>query len=568
MADFEHGPKQSLVHPAVFTQEEDDVEADHDRAAARRASLADLRRYTTKGSIPPVDSTTMIPPPSPSERAFKGPGYNQIVPGGQDAQRDEAARAVNAPLPKPKEGKGTPVEANHVMTVDDVFDPQRPALDGASQNTVLAIIEQNVNDLYQEVLLGQLAALKADLSKTAPVPPTPFALKLLGWVVETVASHAIGYIGGFLGKELFAHETPKEGEGAVSIGGTEAEPTVSAPKTAASVPAPSSAQKTMEVESGKLGGKAGGALKEKMLERPTTGPSADEALPVVTSGSLLDEFVVRERHMLLAKKSDILARLMLMHEHATGQAKTDTVELGNKLRDLIGSPALTAWFRTKVTMEWLNFMARVSLGPRAEGQTTDLIGANAIGGLAEGGIEAQRQWRGADGMIEIMLDVPATVRGTRGVTLRSASIPSSYGAAQILQHLTGTGPDGHAYNLSTVPVYRRIWLKTGESKLDESPAFVITPDGAIEADLSNPVLDAIGKSKPVPTGNLALDALGAGDRPVYVGETTYGGGGRITDEERKDPGAWVERGAGLLHCMTGADLIRALIAGISPQAIK
>ena len=428
------------------------------------------------------------------------------------------------------------MSTDQAPTVDDVLDPSRPALDGASQDTVLAIIQQNVNDLYQEVFLGQLTTLKGDLAKTAPVPETPFAMKLLGWVVETVASGAISYVGGFLGKELFGHEGPHE-EATVAIGGTEPKP-----ETA---PAHNWKEKATEKVGEAAGEGGGGPVKEKMLERPTTEPSAEEASPALTTGGMLDEFVIRERHVLLGKKSDILARLMLMHAHASGLAKTDTVELGNKLRDLIGAPALTAWFRNKVAMEWLNFAARVSIGPRAEGQSTDMVGANTLGGIADGGQQARQQWTGSEGMIEITLNVPDTVNGTNGISLSRASIPSSYGAAQILQRLQG-------YNLGTMPVYRRVWLKTGESKLDESPAFVITPDGNIEMDVGNPVLGAIGNGKPTP-----------------VGESTYMvGSDHFSADERKDPQAWSRRAIGSVHSTEGAHLVRNFLNGISPGVLK
>lgn len=544
MADFQHEHKRNSIE-STTTQHDVDVDAEHDPEVSRRASLADLRRYTSQGAVPAPLQNFATPTATASERAF-GRNTQAVGPGEQDAAMDAAAQPVKAPLPKAKAGKGAPVSADQAPTVEDVFDPQRPALDGASQDTVLAIIQQNVNDLYQEVLLGQLDDLKKDLAKTAPVPETPFAMKLLAWVVETVASSAVGYIGGFLGKELFGHAAPTETT--VSIGGTESEPVVTTSTKTGPTPPPNPREKAVE-KVGETGGeKAGGFLKEKMLERPTTAPSAEETPPAVSTGNLLDEFIVRERHMLLAKKSDIMARLMLMHEHASGRAKTDTVKLGNQLRDLIGAPALTAWFRNKVAMEWLNFVARVSLGPRAQGQFTDMLGANTLGGIADGGVEAQRQWRGADGMIEIMLNVAETVTGTKGVTLNRATIPSSYGAAQILQRLQG-------FNLGTMPVYRRVWLKTGESKLDEEPAFVITPDGAIEADVGNPVLAAIGSGK-----------------PTHVDEGGLGytlGGNRFTDEQRKDPNAWSKRAIDSAHCTTGARMIQdAVLNGVSPQVLK
>lgn len=458
-----------------------------------------------------------------------------------EERMDAAAQPVASPLPKPKAGKGTAVSADRAPTVDEVFDPKRPALDGASQSTVLSIIQQRVNALYEHVFVGQLSELKAELGKTAPVPETPFALKLLGWVVETVASGAIGYVGKFLGKELFGEEPAQETT--ISIGGTIAEPTVTTTTKTGPTPEPNWKEKATEKTGGIAGEKAGGALKDKMLERPTTAPTAEEdAPPAVTTGNLLDEFIVRERHMLLARQSDIVARLMLMHEHAAGPAKADALELGNRLRDLIGAAELTAWFRNKVTMEWLNFVARVSLGPRAEGQTTDLVGANKIDGIGAGGVGARQQWVASDGMVEVYLDVADTVHGTNGLAFRRAAIPSSFGAADILGRIQGTG----TYSLATLPVYRRVWLKTGDSKLSETPAFVITPDGAIETDVGNPVLAVIGSRL-----------------PMRVGESTYQvGGKRHGDEDVFSPAVTAS------NCTIGAHLVQDMLRGISPQVLK
>jgi len=48
-------------------------------------------------------------------------------------------------------------------------------------------------------------------------------------------------------------------------------------------------------------------------------------------------------------------------------------------------------------------------------------------------------------------------------------------------------------------------------------------------------LGAIGSAKPIPTGNLALDALGIGQRSAHV-DASDGWSERITDEERKGSG--------------------------------
>ena len=322
-----------------------------------------------------------------------------------------------------------------------------------------------------------------------------------------------------LGKELFAGAEGGEGE-------HEAAPTIMSGWK----------EKALDKGTDLAKDKMGEKIKDGMLESGAEG-GEEEA----STGDMLDEFMTREHHMLVAKKGDVTARLMLMHDRASGAARPDTITLQNKLRDLIGSPSLTAWFRNKVAMEWINFAARVSLGPRAEDQKTDMQGANEVDGIQGDGV---RQWMASDGMIEILLDVPSTVNGIDGVKFLRAGIPSSFGAAQILKHLKG-------YNLGNMPVYRRVRLKRGDSKLDESPAFVITPEGAIETDVGNPVLAAIGHG-----------------RPTHLGETMHLPGESLSEEDRQDPMAVAKQHVDAVLAVAGAKNVENVLYGISPEVLK
>jgi hypothetical protein len=532
MADFQHEQRRGIVESTVA--HEVDVDAEHDPVAVQRG-----QQYTSTGAVPAPQQGFGTPAPTASERAY---GRNTQAVGEQESM-DAAAQPVAAKAPEAKaRGKAVPVATDHAPTVDDVFAPQRPALDGASNDVVMKRIEGLVTIMYEKILDPELERVRARLGKARPVPETPFALKLLGWVVEQVTAGTLGYVGRFLGKELFA-QAPAE-QTSVTIGGTDSEPVATTTTKQGPAPAPNWKETATEKAGGIAAEKGSGALKEKILERPTTAPTADEQLPALTTGDLLDEFISRERLMLYARQSDVLTRLTMTHAKSSPDevARPEFVALADKLRNLLDSGTLTAWFRNKVTMEWLNFLTRVSLGPRAEGQTTDLFGANTIDGIATGGVNARKQWVASEGMVEIHLTVPDTVHGTNGLALQRAAIPSSFGATEILQRIHGTG----TYNLATLPVYRRVWLQTGDSKLTETPAFVITPDGAIEADAGNPMLAAIGSQL-----------------PTNIGDSTYGvGGARHGDEARWSPKVTST------YSTNGAQLVREMLRGISPEVLR
>jgi len=268
--------------------------------------------------------------------------------------------------------------------------------------------------------------------------------------------------------------------------------------------------------------------------------------------TLLDEFIWRQTLALNEMKHGATTTLALLHPRAAGSPSADFVELDGRLRTMIGSPELSAWFRHKVAMEWMNFVARILLGSRAEGQFTDMVGGNTIGGISDGGARAQNQWNGSDGMIEIWLTMPDRVDGLRGVAFARASVPSSYGAAQILKAAAAVDEQGQPYSMATLPVYRRVRLKTGASIASESPAFVITPEGRIESDVSNPVLAAIGAGHPVTIGELVH----------------FAGGKKFDDEERKDPHAWSKRALTATQSIHGAHMVRELLAHIPPSVLR
>ncbi len=128
---------------------------------------------------------------------------------------DDALRPVALPAPKPiVKKKGKPVRTDRAPTVDDILDPQRPSLDGASHELVLQSVERLVTDIYDKVLYDSLNWLQGSLAKTAPPPATPFALTLLGWVVEQIASWTIGSIGKIAAKEMFGKAA---GSGAAAL---------------------------------------------------------------------------------------------------------------------------------------------------------------------------------------------------------------------------------------------------------------------------------------------------------------------------------------------------------------
>lgn len=297
----------------------------------------------------------------------------------------------------------------------------------------------------------------------------------------------------------------------------------------------------------------GKKLNEGITEAPEVEPDAAASKSHRIPGStLLETFISLENGSLLAQKEKAILMIETLMSSAASRG-AGFAELDEALITSLGSSDLRSWFHYKVTMEWLNFIAKASVGPRAEGQTTTMPGANEIDGIATAGHAAERTWQGAAGFVEITLRLPERVHGLDGVHVGNVSIPSSYGAALKLKDLE-TIPDGtgQSYSMATLPVFRRVWLKGGDSALANAPAVVITPDGKIEFDASSPALAAIG----------SMQRTDLGDDAYYqVGQ------GAMTDEQRSNPDQWLRRATHASECQLGAHMIYAMLAGVSPGAI-
>lgn len=186
-------------------------------------------------------------------------------------------------------------------------------------------------------------------------------------------------------------------------------------------------------------------------------------------GTLLNEFLERVRLDLaprLLDESDLLRRMRVSNSR---EFPHDFDAIEPELLTGRVDPPLSAWFKHKVTMAWMNLCSRVSLGP-------GLVAWNA----------------GHGGMIDITVDVSFDTEGAR-LQVIAAKNEAGPGAAAVLRD--ARDDHGTPYMLATLPVYRRVWLKTGDSRLDITPAFVITPEGEIEANLDDDTLAAIAAGR-------------------------------------------------------------------------
>ena len=399
------------------------------------------------GSAPAPGGSFRDAGPSPSDLAY-GP-----------SDLDRAMKPVAMPAPEPKgPSRGKKVATDHAPSVGDVLAPQQPAMEDASQDDLVDSSKELVDQLYDDRLMDALGRLKKQLSSLPPPAETPIALQIIGAIVGGIATATVGMLG------KLAVDALKDQLGSASG------PVLDGIKSI---------------------GKEGGAL----VDRGTIGVLGDDSMPAIPGGSLLDEFFERERLQLLVRKDDIKNVLRLIRRSAARNMPHELATLHDKLREVIGAPALTTWFEHKTTMEWMNFCARLSLGPRTAGQTTDMPGANQLGGRRAAGPRGATAWiAGPDGSIDITLDVSLGSEGdTPEVQFLEARTGAGPGAATVLRSASNERDEhGAPYTLATLPVYRCVWLKTSDSRLDTTLAFVITPEGAIEANLDNATLASFG----------------------------------------------------------------------------
>ena len=137
------------------------------------------------------------------------------------------------------------------------------------------------------------------------------------------------------------------------------------------------------------------------------------------------------------------------------------------------------------------------------------------------------------------------VGGGGALSIDSATATDRPGVAKVLNQLSRQDDaQGIDYRLASMPAFRRIWLKAGESKLDLSPAFAITPDGALELNYDDPVLAALG----------GAGALG--------GATPY------DSYDGRDPKERASRSIRSTHAMIGVQKVMMLLAQQKTEIIK
>lgn len=401
------------------------------------------------GPAPAVNGGFKDPGATASERAYGG------------SEIDQALKPVNTPPPQPTHvTSGVKVATDRAPTPGEVLDPPQPRMAGASQRVLVDSVTQIVDTIYK-VLNRTLDATQKRLAQVSPPPETPLALEIIGAVVEGIAVATVGFVGK-LAVDAVKGEL-----------GDAAGPVLDGIKG--------------------IGKDAGAASNHGAVS------ALGEPIAADSAGTLLDEFCERERTQLDLKEHDIDDMLRLLRGSAARNLPQDLAALDTTLRAIAGDPALPAWFEHKLTMEWMNFCARLSLGPRAPGQDTDMPGANQVGGVHAAGERGRRAWAGGPerGAVDITVAVSFGPDGSAPeLQFVGACSHMGPGAGAILR-TTGGLRDEHGvpYTLATLPVYRSVWLKTGDSRLDTWLAFVITPEGAIEANFDDGTLAAIGAGR-------------------------------------------------------------------------
>lgn len=410
-----------------------------------------------------------------------------------DARSDveRALQPVNLPAPKPKRGQpATPVRTDRAPSIQEILDPERPSLEGAEQGEVVESIKDMVEDFYEK-LDTRLTEMKAALAERPAPPRSDPAVRLIAWIAEMIATSTLGVVGSVAAKAVGAKL-------AANLG------------SKLEKPAEDAVRDMSKTASKTAGTMVGHAVHDALSPRPPADRASEDGRgPSYYSltHEMLDEFIEATRAQTLGRKHDALTTVRLLRSSASQQVRTGLVSLDEQLRAALRGPELATWFNTKVTMEWMNFCARMSLGGPKDPEKPELTVANQLGGvLASGDPQARADWRRPhDGFVEIGISVPDEVRGTEGLSLTVAKAVTGPRAVEIVHTASALmGPDGKPLTLATLPVFRRITLRTGPTALEVHVAFVITPDGTIEADLGNEVLAAIGRGEPVQLGGTRL----------------------------------------------------------------
>jgi hypothetical protein len=406
--------------------------------------------------------------------------------------RDSAFKQVAMPAPTPRaQAAEASVDPRNVVA-DQLVSPHGSAgLDAASPETVMKAIEAAVADIYAgfENVLGPTK----EILKHTPNPPrTPLAIEIVKIFVEIAANATIGETALRTAKRVKATLGEVAG-GAIG----------------------NALQATAKKE-----GEAAGAWAEKAMKPQEGGEPKARGHVALAGGSLLEDFLQREGQVLKTKKREANTTLLRMHEVIAQIEPHKLKALSDAVEAVAADSDINAWFQHRVAMEWLNFCARISLGERPAEQRTEMRGANEIDGVSKqpgGGFGA---WKGGVGFVDIRVDAPKVITGLFGLSLKSARVTGSVGAAEILRSAgQDLAADGQPYSLANLPVYRRVWFVNGTETKFDRPELVITPDGRIEVDTNSPTLRAIATGQPTELDTLHLYPTGQ----VHGQEAAVGG---------------------------------------------
>ncbi len=378
---------------------------------------------------------------------------------------------VTTDAPAPKAGQACTDDASATKaaprdalpTKDALLAPHAPDIANAST----ALLINSIDDYLEAVFLQLHGQLKSTIESLAEPPPARepgFASKLIGFLVENTT----GLVANSVGTAFAALAMKTLGD-------------LAAPPVKNLITAGSKA-----VMSG-VGKLSPGLPGNRSL--PATG-NAGFADP--SAKTLLDEFRARQTNRLYLAHADARMTLGGVAERMSSFDRGDIERLLVAVREAAndGPAPMTRRFSEQITVGWMNLAASLALGTKASPDDPDMPGADKADGI-RGGTEVAA-WRGVHhGFVEVVVNLPEVLRGTLGLGLARASVPTSPGTALMLQRME--------LPLMGIPVYRRVTLvQPGEGPLLSSPAVVITPEGHIETDASNEQLAAIGSGIETP----------------------------------------------------------------------
>jgi hypothetical protein len=334
------------------------------------------------------------------------------------------------------------------VNAEALINPEsRPSLEHANAQALQAVIKDALPPIFK-ALSDSADAVGKRLNKPPPVRDQSVALQILSAFVEIVAGAAMGFVGASIASRV------KSGLG--EHAGAAAGDAFKA------------------VTKGKAAAFAGWWSTEKDPKKTA------KARPVAAEpgGTLVEEFITREKRAIDGNELAAKTQMHLVGLGPTPISEDGLRSLAEQLTAFVSAPELTGWFEQKLAMEWLNLCARLSL------EDHDDLGTNSVTSETNAGIAL----RELDGFVDITVEAPSTVDGTKGFKIDSVNA-GNVGAADVLRSANNS--------LARLPVYRRIWISNGPSKVATAPVLLIAPNGEVQADLQSGLLSAIGGGEPV-----------------------------------------------------------------------